>query len=642
MSAERWPRWDQILVVDDDADTSRLVRRVLGPGCSEVRGGGSLSEARGLLDAETFDLVIVDLRLGEESGLPLLADIRSRAREGRRPMVLALTDEEGDDDAAWASGVDDLLFKPLCARSLQSRLVSLGRQRSLLQLEGEPRRSSRQRGRQTEDVVFGVDRDGVVSAVHSVAEDLCDGEGVGSSRVDWLGDVLPRSWPEMFREAVPGKSFCLPLRVGHDPPRSFEATVSAMPGTPESFLVVARDRTREHILQENIRGTREFLNNLVRSSADAIVATDEKGRITFFSPGAEEIFGFESKAIRGHRVSDYYRGAVATARQIMTELLQHEKLRNLDVQFRHANGPMLQVSLSGSLLRNGEGQVIGTLGVLKDVSRERRRASNDARAGAMAARGDLAAEIGHQLRNFLSVVQGRSERLRQKLEHGDRSFALGDLVAMEREFCKMETLSAELMNLTRPKAPEPGVEVGETLEILVESLQRCARFREHQISVDLPASPLWAEISGRDLEAIVINLLENAADASPAGVPIELMARELDSHSLMLEVRDHGAGIPAGLEESILTKRFTTKPDGHGLGLSIVQRLVRAHRGKLEFYAHPSGGTTFRMTLLRLGESVATGPAEVDVPLPLDDGRGTLQPHIGCQFMNKGEGRGRA
>jgi diguanylate cyclase (GGDEF)-like protein/PAS domain S-box-containing protein len=139
--------------------------------------------------------------------------------------------------------------------------------------------------------------------------------------------------------------------------------------TLASYAVVALGRIR--LVGELARGKAQ-LETLLACLADALITTDTHGLITYFSPGAEDMFGFKSADVLGTRVADYYMGGDREARRVQRHVEEEGKLRNYEAWFKTAAGEPIPTSLSASLWRDREGTVLGTLGVLKDITVEKR------------------------------------------------------------------------------------------------------------------------------------------------------------------------------------------------------------------------------------------------------------------------------
>jgi two-component system sensor histidine kinase KdpD len=117
---------------------------------------------------------------------------------------------------------------------------------------------------------------------------------------------------------------------------------------------------------------------------------------------------------------------------------------------------------------------------------------------------------------------------------------------------------------------------------------------------DLPLIPFDSLL----IEQVLVNLLENAIKYTPPGTPIEMTAYVEDSY-VLIEVMDHGPGLPPGTELLIFDKFYRAQPDsvrGAGLGLAICQSIIKAHGGRIWAENRPGGGAIFRFTLPLEGE----------------------------------------
>ena len=121
-----------------------------------------------------------------------------------------------------------------------------------------------------------------------------------------------------------------------------------------------------------LQAEQQRLRAILECSADAIVTTDRGGRVTFFSPGAQDMFGYSETDVLGQRVSEYYLEGEKEARRVQGHIESEGRVRNLEVWFRTAEDQRVPASLTASLLRDREGQVLGSLGVLKDITVEKR------------------------------------------------------------------------------------------------------------------------------------------------------------------------------------------------------------------------------------------------------------------------------
>jgi diguanylate cyclase (GGDEF)-like protein/PAS domain S-box-containing protein len=124
---------------------------------------------------------------------------------------------------------------------------------------------------------------------------------------------------------------------------------------------------------KELRETKEYLENLIESSVDGIITTDREGRITFASQGAQEMLGYRSgEELLGRFAHEFYVGGNREAREVMGILRASGRLQNHETEFIRKDGETLAVSLSVSLLRSRDGEIIGTLGIGKDITEQKK------------------------------------------------------------------------------------------------------------------------------------------------------------------------------------------------------------------------------------------------------------------------------
>jgi diguanylate cyclase (GGDEF)-like protein/PAS domain S-box-containing protein len=123
---------------------------------------------------------------------------------------------------------------------------------------------------------------------------------------------------------------------------------------------------------KELRETKEYLQSLIESSVDGIVTTDREGRITFASKGAQEMLGCNGDELVGRFVHSYYLGGKREAEEIINILNVSGRLRNREMEFIRKDGETVTVSLSISQLRDRNGEVIGTLGISKDITEQKK------------------------------------------------------------------------------------------------------------------------------------------------------------------------------------------------------------------------------------------------------------------------------
>jgi two-component system sensor histidine kinase HydH len=216
----------------------------------------------------------------------------------------------------------------------------------------------------------------------------------------------------------------------------------------------------------------------------------------------------------------------------------------------------------------------------------------------LAALGQFAAAIAHDIRTPLTSISMNVQILRRKLELPDDDREHLD-IALE-ELARLDRSVAEILEYAKPvKLLSETIDVGELIETTKKNLSPVLFERGVAVRIEPPDAPDALTVHGdpQRLRQVLTNLVDNAANASPRGTAVTLRASATADRHVAIEVEDHGRGIGADDLPRIFEPFFTTRPDGTGLGLAIVHKVIRAHGGDIEVRSTIGGGSTFTITL---------------------------------------------
>ena len=231
----------------------------------------------------------------------------------------------------------------------------------------------------------------------------------------------------------------------------------------------------------------------------------------------------------------------------------------------------------------------------------------------LASLGTLAAGVAHEIRNPLTAINVRLHSLKRTLVRGSSEHE--DATVIDQEIQRLDRIVRNVLHFARPAEPRPATITAGSLFSRVEGLLG-SQLEKASIRLHLASSPaLWIRVDPQQLEQVLINLIQNAAESIGRDGTITLRARSTlmplagrsfrakagrAAPAVILEVIDTGKGIPLKVQERLFDPFFTTKEAGTGLGLSIAARIVEKHGGALQYQTEVDRGTTFGIVLPRV------------------------------------------
>jgi len=382
-------------------------------------------------------------------------------------------------------------------------------------------------------------------------------------------------------------------------------------GKVTGFVEIVRDITRRKALERELRETKEFLENIMESSVDGIVTTDLKGKVTYLNRAMEEMLKYRREEILGKHISGVYVKGIQEARNVMGLLRAKEREESYEMEVRSKDGDALAILTSIFLLRDEDNQVIGTAGIFKNVTEQKRleaelkaAQANLVEASKMRALGELVAGVAHELNNPLMASQTILYVILKNLH--DDCPNLDRLNLIRKCNDRIQKIVEHLREFSRQTKPEfQELDINKPIEdaLMITGQQ----LLDHNISIVRRLGEGLPEILGdsNQLEQVFLNLISNAMDAMDAVTgPKELAIRtylieDLGSFSVAVSVKDTGVGIPKENLDKVFEPFFSTKPvgKGTGLGLSLCFSIVEAHGGRIDIESEPGKGTEVKVIL---------------------------------------------
>jgi len=360
----------------------------------------------------------------------------------------------------------------------------------------------------------------------------------------------------------------------------------------------------------SLRELRDLHERTVGSLTSGLLTTDLAGRLTSFNPEAERITGRAARDVIGLDVEAVLPGA----REVVMAPRAGGGRPRARMVFCDRDGHERRLGLSGGVLRSADGGDGGWVVIFQDVTDVVRMEAELRRSERLAATGQLAANMAHEIRNPLAAISGSLEMLREREGRPGNPKERERLMEIAlREVERLDHLIADFLAFARPATAEPAAlplapAVEDVLKMFAASCPEGVR-----ISSDVPADCAVLADS-RQLRQVLWNVLLNALQALPAGGEIRVSARRVSEppqeggaqrrnvsdegvQYVEIAISDTGVGIAPEVLERVFEPFFTTKRAGSGLGLPTVHRIVENHGGSLSLESRPGEGTAVRVRL---------------------------------------------
>ena len=335
-----------------------------------------------------------------------------------------------------------------------------------------------------------------------------------------------------------------------------------------------------------------FSQHIIDSLQSGLATIDPAGRVMTFNRAAETITGLPAHdAIR--RPASEVLQLPAEVTRLLGPGPPHQRVPRIEFGFTRGDGRQIELGLSGSTLQTPRGEA-GFLLTFQDVTESRKHEREARVQQRLAAVGEMAAGIAHEIRNPLASMSGSIQILRQELPLTEEQGQLMDIVLRESE--RLNDTIRSFLAYARPQRQSmTRMDVRQVITDTARLLQNSSELHDtHAIAVDVPPGPVWFQADEGQIRQIVWNLATNGLRAMPSGGRLRLsVAPEGDeAPQVVIGVSDEGVGIAAEDLDGIFQPFRGGFARGTGLGLSIVQRIVSDYGGEVRITSNKGTGTT--------------------------------------------------
>lgn len=381
---------------------------------------------------------------------------------------------------------------------------------------------------------------------------------------------------------------------------------------------------------------RAFFEILFHTIEDGVVVTHESGGILYANEAVEKLLGVPKGVDENHEIQRYLPGldwkAVLKAGEGSVGVFQRHEF---EIYYPQQRFIRLEVArLAGS--ENGEGRIAL---ILHDATETRKKTFEAMESERVAALTLLAASVAHEIGNPLNALSIHLQLMSRELKKLENSLEVQEgavetkagrgvfgkkrkaaapgveegqarhdrknsiarldsyLKIARGEIGRLDYITTQFLQAMRPTPPRPVLALlNDVIREVVDLMKPELENRQMFVELDLRQDLLVAYFDVDQIKQVLVNLVKNAMQVMPSGGRLTLRTQQ-NVHWVWVSIGDTGPGMSQAQLKNLFTPFFTTHEKGSGLGLMIVQRIIRAHRGKIEVESQEGSGTEFRVFL---------------------------------------------
>lgn len=360
-----------------------------------------------------------------------------------------------------------------------------------------------------------------------------------------------------------------------------------------SRLARVNELLRQSLVERNrLAG---YMNNILESLDAGVIVTDKDGIINIFNSAAERITEIRAEDALG---KDYGLVLRNRASAVALDVLAGKRQSATgEREFRLDDGSRMFVGYSACKLKQVDDKESGGMvEILHDLSKIKNLENNLKRISTLAALGEMAATVAHEIRNPIAGISGFTSLLLRDIPPDDKNRI--PVEKIKGGVQALEAIVEKLLDYTKTVKPE--IRNVEPLKLVQEAMVQIednVNQKECSILVESESKTLNANVDPHLFKQIVINLVKNALQAQPSGGKVVLWLGRKARRGLILKVEDSGPGISDEAMEKLFTPFFTTRTSGTGLGLATVKKLVELHGGRVAAANRSDGGAVFTVEI---------------------------------------------
>ncbi len=346
-------------------------------------------------------------------------------------------------------------------------------------------------------------------------------------------------------------------------------------------------------LATTLRENRSYQQSLLEKLPSGVIAVDDEHDVIVFNQEAERITGMKKENVLRKKYDDVI---PYDLQKLLSSLLQNkEEIRHIETEFSK-NGCVIPLMASGACFYSSRGSLLGAQLIFSDISQMKTLQNQVKRNERLASLGILAAGIAHEIRNPLVALKTFSQLLPEKFS--DEEFRVNYTKVVIPEIERIDGLVEQLLVFARPRpVRKEKTDLVSIIESTIMLIKAQARFASISFVGQYEKKEVEIVADSEKLKQALWNILLNSAEAmeeNKGTIKIQVME---GSDTVVVTIEDDGCGIPEENANKIFEPLFTTKPNGTGLGLPIVNEIIAQHNGRIFVESKKGVGTKVTIEL---------------------------------------------
>ncbi len=354
------------------------------------------------------------------------------------------------------------------------------------------------------------------------------------------------------------------------------------------------------LMREGKSAHEKFFSDIILNSIDAIIGFDNEFKIFLWNKGAENLFGYSREEATGKDFAFLIPKHLLEKGEkefLIKEVNEKGFLANHESERITKSGETKFVSISRFAVHDEQNQMIGSVGIIRDMTLVRKLQQELRERENLALIGEVVSSVAHSLSNPLNIISGNADYLLLNKKEGDEEYE--ELEAILNEATRITKSIRHLLNFSRPlKSNKKFNDINEILTKIAEDVKHISGKKEIKIKKNFEKNLKPVEFDQAQIEEALANIVTNAIQAIPTKGEITLSTRSANGKTI-ITIADNGQGISKENLDKIFKPFFSTKEygKGTGLGLSITKRVISEHGGEISVKSTQGKGTSFTIEL---------------------------------------------